>query len=168
MKETTKIKYLLACLFFSMCYLHSRAQVPVEITAGNSSYYYQHMFSGKIIAEKPFGFFNASSILLPYDKKRGIEVMSQSYLTYEINKRWATGLGSIYAPGNRFVPSVFVWFFNKKMIYRISFLREWMFGLNPVLSYSVLWNIKEAKIRILIFMRVCSFNILLQCIGTGT
>lgn len=114
MKETTKIKHSLACLFFCMWCLHSEAQVPVEITAGHSTYYYQHMFSGKIIAEKPFGFFNTSSILLPYDKKRGIEVMSQSYLTYEINKRWATGLGSIYAPGNRFVPSAFVWYFNKK------------------------------------------------------
>ncbi len=114
MKETTIIKHLLACLFFCLRYLHSPAQIPVEITLGHSSYYYQHMFSGKIIAERPFGFFNTSSILLPYDQKRGIEVMSQSYLTYEINKRWATGLGSIYAPGNRFVPSAFVWYFNKK------------------------------------------------------
>jgi len=114
MKEKTIIKHLLACLFFSIWYSHSRAQIPVEITVGHSSYYYQHSFATRFNPEKSFGFFHTSSVLIPYDKNRGNEIMSQSYLSYTMSKRWTSGVGTIFTPANRVRPSVFFQYFHKR------------------------------------------------------
>ncbi|PRD56665.1 hypothetical protein C5749_05375 [Sphingobacterium gobiense] len=90
-----------------------QAQIPVEVSAGHSSYYYQHAFGGRFRAEKPLGFFHTSSVLIPYDKKRGNEIMSQSYLSYAMSKRWTSGVGTIFTPVNRVRPSVFFQYFQK-------------------------------------------------------
>ncbi len=113
MKETTIIKHLLACLFFSMWHLHSRAQIPIEISAGHSGYYYQHSFATRFNPEKSLGFFHTSSVLIPYDKNRGNEIMSQSYLSYAMGNRWTSGIGTIFTPVNRVRPSVFFQYFHK-------------------------------------------------------
>lgn len=113
MNETTIIKHLLACLFFSMWYLYSRAQIPVEISAGHAGYYYQHSFATRFPPEKSLGFFHTSSVLIPYDKKRGNEIMSQSYLSYAMSQRWTSGVGTIFTPVNRVRPSVFFQYFHK-------------------------------------------------------
>lgn len=113
MKETTIIKHLLACLFFNMWYLHSRAQIPVEISVGDAGYYYQHSFATRFIPEKSLGFFHASSVLIPYDKERGNEIMSQSYLSYAMSKGLTAGVGTIFTPVSRIRPSVFFQYFHK-------------------------------------------------------
>lgn len=105
---------LLTCLFLNMWHLHSRAQIPVEISVGNSGYYYQHSFAKKFNSEKSIGFFHTSSVLIPYDKNRGNEIMSQSYLSYAMSKRWTTGVGTIFTPVNRVRPSVFFQYFHKR------------------------------------------------------
>lgn len=51
--------------------------------------------------------------MVPYDKNRGNEIMSQSYLTYTMSKRWTSGVGSIFTPVNRIRPSVFFQYFQK-------------------------------------------------------
>ncbi len=112
--KTSTIRYLvLAWICSSMCLVSARAQVPVEISTGHSSYYYQHAFSAKFSTEKPFGFFHTSSLLIPYDKNRGNEIMSQSYVSYALSDRWSAGMGSIFTPLNRVRPSVFFQYFLK-------------------------------------------------------
>lgn len=113
MKETTTIKHLWTCLFFSIWYSHSRAQIPVEISAGHAGYYYQHSFATRFNPRKSLGFFHTSSVLIPYHKNRGNEIMSQSYLSYAMSKRWTTGVGTIFTPVNRVRPSVFFQYFQK-------------------------------------------------------
>jgi len=101
-------------MFFNMWNLHSRAQIPIEISVGNSGCYYQHSFAKKFNPEKSLGFFHTSSVLIPYDKNHGNEIMSQSYLSYEMSKRWTTGVGTIFTPVNRVRPSVFFQYFHKR------------------------------------------------------
>lgn len=113
MKETTIIKHLLTCLFFSMCYWHSRAQKPVEISVGHAGYYYQHSLATRFNPEKSLGFFHTSSVLIPYDINRGNEIMIQSYLSYTMSKRWTSGVGTIFTPVNRVRPSAFFQYFYK-------------------------------------------------------
>lgn len=100
-------------LLFNLWHFSSKAQIPVEISAGHSNYYYQHAFGGRFHAEKPLGFFHTSSVIIPYDENRGNEIMSQSYITYTISKRWTSGVGSIFTPVNRVRPSVFFQYFQK-------------------------------------------------------
>lgn len=107
------IKRLLVLLIFNTWYLLTRAQIPIEISAGHSSYYYQHAFGERFRVDKPLGFFHTSSVMIPYDKHRGNEIMSQSYLTYSVIKRWTSGVGSIFTPVNRVRPSVFFQYFQK-------------------------------------------------------
>ena len=113
MKEIKILRYLLVCLIFNMWYPHSQAQIPVEISTGHSGYYYQHSLAAKFNAEKSFGFFHTSSIMILYDNDRGNEIMSQSYLTYSVSKRWTSGVGSIFTPLNRVRPSAFLQYFLK-------------------------------------------------------
>lgn len=104
---------ILVGAFFNMCQYAVWAQIPVEVSLGHSSYYYQHSFAARFNKEKPLGFFHASSILIPYDKNRGNEIMSQSYLSYTLNNTWSTGVGSIFTPLNRVRPSFFLQYFRK-------------------------------------------------------
>lgn len=113
MKKLKKVNRLLVGMFLSMWFVPSCAQIPVELSIGHSSYYYQHSFAAKFKPEKPFGFFHTSSVMIPYHKNRGNEIMSQSYFTYTLSKRWASGMGSIFTPVNRVRPSAFVQYFNK-------------------------------------------------------
>ena len=107
------IKPLLLWLLFNICFLSGRGQIPVEISAGHSGYYYQHSFAARFYPEKPLGFFHTSSVLIPYDKSRGNEIMSQSYISYAMSKRWTSGMGTIFTPVNRVRPSVFFQYFQK-------------------------------------------------------
>jgi hypothetical protein len=107
------INRLLVLMLFNLWYLPSKAQIPVEISAGHSSYYYQHSFGGRFHTESPLGFFHTSSVMISYDKNRSKEIMSQSYLTYTISKRWTSGVGSIFTPVNQVRPSVFFQYFQK-------------------------------------------------------
>lgn len=116
MKRNKNLKN--AKLILVLIFLHTRlvsiwAQIPVEVTVGHSSYYYQHSFAAKFSKEKPFGFFHVSTILIPYDKDRGNEIMSQSYISYALNNRWTSGIGSIYTPINRVRPTIFLQYFKQ-------------------------------------------------------
>lgn len=114
MKKATILPLISVWIFFFLFPLSGFAQIPVEISVGHSNYYYQHAFAGKFHPEKPIGFFHTSSILIPYDKNRGNELMSQSYVSYALSKMWSTGIGSIFTPVDRVRPSVFVQYFLKK------------------------------------------------------
>jgi len=117
MKRNKKLKntrLILVCIFLHIRLVSCWAQIPVELTTGHSSYYYQHSFAAKFNAEKPFGFFHVSTILIPYDTDRGNEIMSQSYISYALNNRWSSGIGSIYTPMDRVRPTIFLQYFKKE------------------------------------------------------
>ena len=113
MRKLRKISLLWVWLFLNIWYSLSQTQIPIEITVGHSGYYYQHSFSTRFLPEKPIGFFHTSSILIPYNKNRGNEIMSQSYISYAMNNYWNSGIGSIFTPLNRVRPSVFFQYFQK-------------------------------------------------------
>lgn len=113
MKISKTLKCVLASTFTPLSFVSGWAQIPVEISAGHASYYYQHSFAAKFKAEQPFGFFHTSSVLIPYDKNRGNEIMSQSYVSYTLSDLWTSGIGSIFTPLNRVRPSVFLQYFKK-------------------------------------------------------
>lgn len=104
---------ILVWVLFNMSPGLVRAQIPVEISVGHSGYYYQHSFAARFNKEQPWGIFHTSSVLVPYDKRRVNEIMSQSYLFYTLSKVWSTGIGSIFTPLDRVRPSVFLQYFLK-------------------------------------------------------
>ncbi|MGS2763684.1 hypothetical protein [Sinomicrobium sp. M5D2P9] len=114
MKKSKITKRILVWTFSNMWFVSVWAQIPVEISVGHSGYYYQHSFAAKFNPEKPVGFFHTSSVLIPYDKNRGNEIMSQSYVSYTLSEHWTSGIGSIFTPLDRVRPSVFFQYFQKK------------------------------------------------------
>ena len=113
LRNLKNAKLLLAFFIWHIGLFTCWAQIPVELTIGHSSYYYQHSFAAKFSTEKPLGFFHVSSILMPYDPDRGNEIMSQSYISYALNNRWSSGIGTIYAPTNLVRPTLFLQYFKK-------------------------------------------------------
>lgn len=107
------LKLILVWVFSNMCVSAIWAQIPVEISVGHAGYYYQHSFAARFDNEKPLGFFHTSSVLIPYDKNRGNEIMSQSYVSYALSNYWTSGIGSIFTPLDRVRPSVFLQYFLK-------------------------------------------------------
>lgn len=114
MRKSKKTNLILVWMVLNMTVVSGLAQIPVELSAGHSGYYYQHSFAAQFNPEQPVGFFHTSSLLLPFDKNRGNEIMSQSYVTYALSERWSSGIGSIYTPVNQVRPSIFVQYFQKE------------------------------------------------------
>lgn len=52
------INRLWVLLPFNLWHLSGKAQIPVEISAGHSSYYYQHAFGGRFHVEKTLRFLS--------------------------------------------------------------------------------------------------------------
>lgn len=112
--RSSNIARLIGVWVFAMgCQHLAWAQLPVEISVGHSSYYYQHAVAAEFKKERPWGFFHTSSILIPYDQHRVNEIMSQSYLSYTLGTVWSTGLGTIFTPLDRVRPSAFLQYFLK-------------------------------------------------------
>lgn len=134
-------KLILVWAFLNMCQYPVWAQIPIEISVGHSSYYYQHSFAARFNKEKPLGFFHISSIFIPYDKNRGNEIMSQSYLSYTLNEVWSTGVGSIFTLLNRVRPSFFFQYLRKGkttsvMVYpRVDLWKDPNFELMGFIEY---------------------------------
>lgn len=91
---------------------HAQA-LPVELVFGHHNYYFQQSLSKPLPNNSFFGFFHTSSILIPYDKEKGNELMSQSYVTQKINRCFTAGIGTIYIPQSRFRPSAFLQFLQQ-------------------------------------------------------
>lgn len=71
--------------------------VLAEVMAGNTNYWYQHSLSRKIQSVNKLGFFHTSSLYAMYKNKSGNELMSQSYLTYDLTPHIKVALGTFYA-----------------------------------------------------------------------
>lgn len=107
----------LAALFFLMIFCPVCAQgqsMPVELMIGHKNYYYQHSVDIKLSKISSFGFFHASSILIPFYGERENEIMSQSYMTIAINRVLSAGVGTLFSPPNRIRPSVCLPFLLQK------------------------------------------------------
>jgi hypothetical protein len=93
--------YFVLCLLVFKC---SGQPVSVEVMPGNGNYWYQHSISRQLEKSR-LGFFNASSTCFFY-KSEDVEIMSQSYLTFRLNKTFKLSLGTFYATAPRLKPSV--------------------------------------------------------------
>lgn len=134
MKKLREINRLLLWLFFTVWCVSGKAQIPVEISVGHTGYYYQHSFAARFNPEKPLGFFHTSSVLIPYDKNRSNEIMSQSYVSYAINKNWTSGIGTIFTPINRVRLSAFIQYFQKWKTITVLIYPRIDIGLKPNLE----------------------------------
>ena len=90
------------CIIFSgillLASLISFSQnIPVEVVLSDKDYRYQHFFFKELAPESRFGFFHTSSMYFFYDEKRKTEMMSQSYLTLDINRSITVLGGTFYA-----------------------------------------------------------------------
>jgi len=79
--------------------------IPVEIMIGNEEYRYQHFFGKKIKQDSHFGFFHTHSMYHFFDEAKSLELMSQSYLTYELHRSVKAAIGTFYATVPGFKPS---------------------------------------------------------------
>lgn len=86
--------------------------IPVETFIGAKNYWYQHVVV-KQLPEKRLGFFHVSSLYAFYDKTRGEELMSQSYITYALVPGIKLAVGSFYANVPGFSPSAAIQFYKK-------------------------------------------------------
>ena len=79
--------------------------VPVEIMVGNEHYWYQHVIAKKFTSSSRAGFFHVSSLHVFFDRDRTDEIMSQSYLTYEVAPGVVAAVGTFYSTGPGLSPS---------------------------------------------------------------
>ena len=86
--------------------------IPVETFIGAKNYWYQHVVV-KQLPEKRLGFFHVSSLYAFYDRARGDELMSQSYLTYLLVPGVKLAVGSFYANIPGFSASAAIQFYKK-------------------------------------------------------
>ncbi len=71
--------------------------IPVEVMIGGKEYRYQHFFAKPITGNSRLGFFHTSSMYFFYDEGKNIEMMSQSYVTYQVGSYVKAAVGTFYA-----------------------------------------------------------------------
>lgn len=114
-------------------------QIPVEISFGDHHYRYQHSLAGTF--NEKLGFSHASSIMNFYDSNK-TELMTQSYITYSIDKDVAVGLGTFYASGPGFTPAMNIRFskitksFTIMVVPRIDLKTDPSYELMAFMEYS--------------------------------
>lgn len=79
--------------------------IAVEGMLGNRNYYYQHNFTVPIAANSRFAVFHTSSLHALYDEEEKNEVMSQTYITYSLQKFLRLAVGTFYASKPGISPS---------------------------------------------------------------
>jgi hypothetical protein len=104
--KTKRITAALIPILVTSLLAHGQ-RMPVEAAAGHNSIFYQHTVSGSV-GNNRAGIFNTTSLLVPFNRERPGELMSQVYLTYELMRGMKAGAGSFYATLPGFRPSVCV------------------------------------------------------------
>lgn len=99
------MKQISVCLMILLSSQSFSQEIPVEIMFGHHHYRYQHSVS-RTFKEYRWGFAHVSSVIKEYGKDSPAELMSQSYLTYKINKNIQLGAGTFYGSVPGFTPSV--------------------------------------------------------------
>ncbi len=107
------MKYLILILVSIIGFINNlfAQSVPLEIMGGQRNFWYQHVM-GKNFENSKFGHFHVSSLHAFYDATPE-ELMSQSYLTYQINENVKPGIGLFYSSAPGFVPSLNVQLMHK-------------------------------------------------------
>jgi len=86
--------------------IHVRAQyITAEAMTGDKNYWYQHTFFARL-ADSRFGIYHVSSLHLLYNEKDKNEVMSQSYITYQLAPPIKVAVGTFYATNPGISPSL--------------------------------------------------------------
>ena len=114
MKRTyIKRKYIFLIFLLVDSVMALAQAVPIEVTVGTENYWYQHSVFRQFSPKSKFGFFHVSSLHVLYDDHKVDEIMSQAYLTYSLRPGINIALGSFYATGPGFSPSLAVQLLKK-------------------------------------------------------
>lgn len=101
-------------IMLGICCALSYAQpVPLEVVVGKQNYWYQHVFVKEHPRQARIGFFHVSSLYAFYEREKVDELMSQSYATYDLVKGVSAAVGTFYATGPGFTPSLAIQFFKQ-------------------------------------------------------
>ncbi len=88
---------LVVVILWLVAFASVKAQpATIEVMVGEENYFYQHALS-KSISSSRFGFFHTSSLHAFYNSDDLNEVMSQSYMTYELTEFAKLAMGTFYA-----------------------------------------------------------------------
>jgi hypothetical protein len=107
------MKYLILISISILSFISSlfAQTIPLEIMGGQRNFWYQHVM-GKGFENSKFGHFHVSSLHAFYDATPH-ELMSQSYLTYQINAYIKPGIGLFYSSAPSFAPSINIQLMHK-------------------------------------------------------
>jgi hypothetical protein len=136
------MKALLLTIFVAIAGSLYAQHVPVEVTFGNRNYWYQHLISRKFSPESKFGFFHVSSLYVFYEDKIGEELMSQSYVTYQVVEGIALAGGAFYSTGPGFSPSFGIQFSKRSndlffiIIPRVDVKKSGSYEVMTLLEYT--------------------------------
>lgn len=108
-----KIVFILVVLLVTYSGMSLAQTVPIEAMVGTENYWYQHSLFRQFTPKSKFGFFHVSSLHVFYDEHKVDEIMSQSYVTYSLRPGVNLALGSFYATGPGFSPSLAIQLMKK-------------------------------------------------------
>jgi len=106
LKKTFKL------LIMSLLPIGSFGQLQVEAVIGHHNYRYQQNYNTKFLKNN-WGFSHVSSLLELYSADAKTEIMTQSYITYNLYPAVKIGMGTYYASKPGFSPSVNLQFIKK-------------------------------------------------------
>ncbi len=101
-----RLRYILVPLLMLQSVLAFSQSIPIEAMVGSENYWYQHSVFRQFTPRSKLAFFHVSSLHVFYDEHKVDEIMSQSYLTYRLTPGVNLALGSFYATGPGFSPSL--------------------------------------------------------------
>ena len=100
----TKLFSFLMFSFLTIQFLFAQKSIVVknppiiiEPMVSDRGFYIQALINKKFQSIPKLGFFSASGILSEWNKNEAYEVMMQSYLTYEVSKRFTINTGFHYS-----------------------------------------------------------------------
>lgn len=96
--------YLTACFGLFCLNVVMSQRFSAELMAGNRNYWYQHTLNQAIGDSTKWQFFHTSSFNVFYAPTE-FEVMSQSFVNYQLTRRWKAGIGTFFTTAAGFNPS---------------------------------------------------------------
>jgi len=110
-----KISHYLFLIIFASTIHHTKAQIPVEILAGNNRLQHEFFFFKDLDNKHKFNLFSMARFAVDYEDETLNSSFMSSQITYNLSKSWGISGGGLYAENN-FNPllAVSYTYFNKK------------------------------------------------------
>lgn len=137
-------KLFINLLLVQLIWINSVSSQPaiLEAMLGSNTYWYQHGISKNLTSTSRFGFAHSSSLHFVYADENLNELMSQSYLTYELTKGIKVAAGTFYASAPGISPALAVQFriqqnhFRALLVPRIDLRENGAYELMTSLEYT--------------------------------